>query len=596
MKLKKLIPQTPSIDDLFEHTLLEGVHDKGIFKAVFLAGGPGSGKDYVLSNTLDGHGLTEINSDKALEYLMDKKGLDKTMPASEKDVREIVRGKAKSMTELRNRLAILGRNGLIINGTGDDPEKIKRIKKELEGMGYETSMVLVNTNDEVSKQRNIERGQRGGRTVPEDIRKEKWDGVQAARPEYAEMFKNNYREFDNSEDLRNAPPEVVKQKKDEMLDIFKQMKAFTSKPTKNEQSDKWIASEMDKKNTLKPKEQQSAEKAPPKESGAYQEAMKLGLTYFGFGRYGKNGQVTHHSINDKLVQDANLTQKTEITPAQKKNLQDNRAKAKQRLPEHIDSEFAELVSESVTLSLTADTPEEIEKTLSLLKGEHSDIPAPEVAQSELSDTGASNLLTLGRPYDVVEPQVSAGSVNIMPRLNTEAKRNPSYTRVLSDGRGKVRVFVLRSAAAKEAHMKDGVVAKTSKGYVVKLREDTNVADNIKLVQEETGNTENPFSIILSESIVCDGETTGTKTRRKVSLSEAKKSLKANIKEIDAGTEVGLSMSSSGENLTRNACSVRAKTSEGLSSDDSLGSISAQKDDELRKQGITLSTFKAKNYL
>ena len=35
------------IDQDFEQLLNEGVHDKGIFKAVFLAGGPGSGKDYV---------------------------------------------------------------------------------------------------------------------------------------------------------------------------------------------------------------------------------------------------------------------------------------------------------------------------------------------------------------------------------------------------------------------------------------------------------------------------------------------------------------------------------------------------------------------
>ncbi len=45
----------------FEELLNEGVHDKSIFKAVFLAGGPGSGKDYVLDNTLQGHGLVEIN-------------------------------------------------------------------------------------------------------------------------------------------------------------------------------------------------------------------------------------------------------------------------------------------------------------------------------------------------------------------------------------------------------------------------------------------------------------------------------------------------------------------------------------------------------
>jgi hypothetical protein len=44
---------------------------------------------------LQGHGLTEINSDKALEFLMDKEGLDKTMPASENEKTDIVRGRAK---------------------------------------------------------------------------------------------------------------------------------------------------------------------------------------------------------------------------------------------------------------------------------------------------------------------------------------------------------------------------------------------------------------------------------------------------------------------------------------------------------------------
>ena len=77
------IKESVDLNEEFE-VLLEGVHDQGIFKAIFLAGGPGSGKDYVLDNTLAGHGMVEINSDKALEFLMDKKNLSKTMPASEK--------------------------------------------------------------------------------------------------------------------------------------------------------------------------------------------------------------------------------------------------------------------------------------------------------------------------------------------------------------------------------------------------------------------------------------------------------------------------------------------------------------------------------
>ena len=295
------INESFDLNESFNELLIEGVHDKSIFKAMFLAGGPGSGKDYVLDNTLAGHGLTEINSDKALEFLMDKEGLDKTMPASETEKRDFVRGRAKSITELRQRLALLGRNGLIINGTGDDVDKIRRIKERLEQIGYDTSMLLVQTDDEVSKQRNIERGQRGGRTVPEEIRKQKWDGVQAGRPEFAKMFGDKYMEFDNSQDLRQAPPEVVKQKKDEMLNLFTRVKEFVETPPENETADAWVAMELQKKDTL-PIPKDGAEQTPHPDSGASEEARKLGLQYYGFGRYGKNGKVTHRSVHDRLVE------------------------------------------------------------------------------------------------------------------------------------------------------------------------------------------------------------------------------------------------------------------------------------------------------
>jgi hypothetical protein len=275
--------------NLHESILAEGVHDKAIFKAVFLAGGPGSGKDYVLSNTLDGHGMIEINSDKALEYLMDKENLDKTMPDNEAGQRNTVRKKAKDITEIRNRLALHGRNGLIINGTGADPKEYEEIKKKLEKLGYDTSMIMVNTDDEVSKARNVERGQRGGRTVPENIRKQKWEEVQAARAQFSKIFRNNYTEFDNSEDLRNASPDVVKAKKEEMQQIFKQIQKFVAAPPKSEQSKHWIASELGQKDTAPI----SKTAQPHPNTKTNDEMNTMGLEYYGFGRYGKNGKVTH---------------------------------------------------------------------------------------------------------------------------------------------------------------------------------------------------------------------------------------------------------------------------------------------------------------
>ena len=61
-----------------EETLVldEGVNDPGIFKAIILAGGPGSGKSYVAQKLgLSTLGLRVVNSDQFFIMLMNKKGL-----------------------------------------------------------------------------------------------------------------------------------------------------------------------------------------------------------------------------------------------------------------------------------------------------------------------------------------------------------------------------------------------------------------------------------------------------------------------------------------------------------------------------------------
>ena len=58
--------------------LQEGVYDPNILKAFFLAGGPGSGKSYVVKRTTGGLGMKVINSDIAFEKkLKDAKSLIK---------------------------------------------------------------------------------------------------------------------------------------------------------------------------------------------------------------------------------------------------------------------------------------------------------------------------------------------------------------------------------------------------------------------------------------------------------------------------------------------------------------------------------------
>jgi len=546
-----------SINEEFEELLVEGVHDQSIFKAVFLAGGPGSGKDYVLSNTLDGHGLTEINSDKALEFLMDKEGLDKRMPENETEARDIVRGRAKSVTELRQRLALQGRNGLIINGTGDDTEKVKKIKSKLEELGYDTSMILVNTNDEVSAQRNIERGQRGGRTVPETIRKEKWDNVQNARTEYAKLFADQYMEFDNSEDLREAPPEVVKQKKMEMMQLFKNVKEFVAQPPQSPAAQEWVANELQQKDTLKPPKD-GVEKVAPHGSNAAEEAKRLGLQYYGFGRYGKNGKTTHRSVHDKLVAvtDKQPEQPKLPTPGsspstslKKKDSEFNKIFKEDMT---IDTEFENFISEDLRKWFDPKHPEggwkrinskgeaigpcarepgepkpkcmSNEKRAKLSKKERASAVAAKRKHDPVADRGGkggkpvnvsnfgkgklseavtvsitgdtvdevkdffntfnNNEVTYEESYALSDSKSDAVTLGKFMQPFGEKMENTTITNdmvqdmldesqhnLLKDKQGRVRVFMLRSAAAKEAHTKQGTVLKHKNGYVIKLKEE-----------------------------------------------------------------------------------------------------------------------------
>ena len=46
----------------FQQYITEGVYDPSIFKAFFLAGGPGSGKSWVSTRALSGMGLKVIDT------------------------------------------------------------------------------------------------------------------------------------------------------------------------------------------------------------------------------------------------------------------------------------------------------------------------------------------------------------------------------------------------------------------------------------------------------------------------------------------------------------------------------------------------------
>ena len=167
--------------------LREGVYDPGIFKAFFLAGGPGSGKSFVTAGAFGGTGLKTVNSDAAFERAMKKGNLSLKMPDEEEYFRNIVRAKAKMTTATQLDTYIQGRLGLVIDATGRDLNTINSQKRQLDLIGYDSYMIFVNTSLDVALERNKNRP----RTIPEYIVTDSWNQVQRNIGSFQRIFSPN---------------------------------------------------------------------------------------------------------------------------------------------------------------------------------------------------------------------------------------------------------------------------------------------------------------------------------------------------------------------------------------------------------------------
>jgi cytidylate kinase len=228
------------IYDILESLIDEGPHDPAIFKAIFLAGGPGSGKSYVANKILSGLGLKPVNSDDVYEYLASKGNLDLSDPMTVvSPAGQEARDRAKMLTDKRQNIYIDGRLGLIIDGTGKDVQKVKEQTVKLKSLGYECAMVFVNTNLQVAQKRNGDRKRR----IPTDIVTNMWRQVQENIMKFQQVFgASNFHVVDNSGGLEDPD------RKENFDNVYKSVRAFTSTPSSNHLAKKW-QDEAKNKNT-----------------------------------------------------------------------------------------------------------------------------------------------------------------------------------------------------------------------------------------------------------------------------------------------------------------------------------------------------------
>ena len=211
----------------------EGVNDPAIFKAIFLAGGPGSGKTFIVGKTgLTSLGFRVVNSDTAFENALKKAGLEMNPDNIFSIKGQGIRDRAKELTAKQQALYIKGRLGLVIDGTGRDSEKILKQKKLLEGLGYSTAMILVNTDKETALKRNDARPRR----LDPDVVGDMWDEVQRNLGEYQKKFKSRLIIVDNSEG---------KDYNKETLRAYRIMSRFAKAEPMNPIAKQWIATQRE---------------------------------------------------------------------------------------------------------------------------------------------------------------------------------------------------------------------------------------------------------------------------------------------------------------------------------------------------------------
>ena len=212
--------------------LQEGLNDPNIFKAFFLAGGPGSGKSFVVRATTGGTGLQIVNSDDAFERYLKQAGLSQKMPEDETDQRDVERKRAKRVTKARQGGYLEGRLGLIIDGTGKDYDKIAKQSNELKQLGYDTHMIFVNTSLDVALERNAKRD----RSVPESVATNSWRSVQSNIGKFSQHFRQNFVVVDNNDaDIKD--PQIFN-------DVFKQIKGLLKKKVKSPLAKQWVMQQM----------------------------------------------------------------------------------------------------------------------------------------------------------------------------------------------------------------------------------------------------------------------------------------------------------------------------------------------------------------
>lgn len=182
----------------------EGIEDKGIFKAIFMAGSPGAGKSYVIKKVQSGTIAPRIvNRDKYLEFLGGEKipyYKDPNDPSKGINMEYVqVKDKSKILTLSELTLYVNSMLPLWIDGTSSSVARIIRRKSIIESFGYDTGLLFVNVDLDVA----LKRAGKRKRFIDPDFIKEAYRSLQKIKRQLQGLFEWNFEVNNNEGELSN---------------------------------------------------------------------------------------------------------------------------------------------------------------------------------------------------------------------------------------------------------------------------------------------------------------------------------------------------------------------------------------------------------
>ena len=212
--------------ELFNDVIEEGVNDPNIFKAVFLIGGPGSGKSFIGNKLASAHGLKTIDVDKLYAFLNNKENID--ISTINPQQRDKMYNRARTKNRLRRNIFFDGRLGVMIDGTGRRYESVKGLHDKLIDIGYDCMLIYINTDLQTA----LRRAARRKRNIhPRFVKKAHMD-VKNNLGKYQNLF-NDIIIIDNSDD--DSVPDL--------LSTHRKLDKFLGTTPSRPEAQQWIQSQ-----------------------------------------------------------------------------------------------------------------------------------------------------------------------------------------------------------------------------------------------------------------------------------------------------------------------------------------------------------------